>query len=70
MLEGLFMTFVLFCHMVVQSVPGSGKTLAYLLPLLQRYVLPADPEDKSLKIIAREAQKAIKQKPGDEKLMN
>lgn len=36
---------------VVADQSGSGKTLAYLLPLLQRHVLSADPEDTTLKII-------------------
>ena len=37
---------------VVADQSGSGKTLAYLLPLLQRHVLSA-PEDATLKLIAR-----------------
>ena len=37
---------------VVADQSGSGKTLAYLLPLLQRHVLSADPEDTTLKLIA------------------
>ena len=37
----------------VVSSSGSGKTLAYLLPLLQRHVLSADPSDTSLKLIVR-----------------
>ena len=36
---------------VVADQSGSGKTLAYLLPLLQRYVLSADPADRRLKVI-------------------
>lgn len=36
---------------VVADQSGSGKTLAYLLPLLQRHVLSADPSDTSLKLI-------------------
>ncbi|CAJ1377394.1 unnamed protein product [Effrenium voratum] len=38
-------------HSVIADQSGSGKTLAYLLPLLQRYVLSADPEDHRLKLI-------------------
>ena len=37
---------------MIADQSGSGKTLAYLLPLLQLHVLSADPEDTTLKLIA------------------
>lgn len=37
---------------MVADQSGSGKTLAYLLPLLQRHVLSANSLDRRLKLIA------------------
>ncbi len=57
---GTFAWSVVYCSILVDlwsvvssSFAGSGKTLAYLLPLLQRHVLSADPSDTSLKLIVR-----------------
>jgi len=38
-------------NVVIADQSGSGKTLAYLLPLIQRHVLPTDPDDRRVRII-------------------